>query len=77
MLDSPQTTSSPNKTMRLFQMFSDEPANSSTYNSPTKNRGTQAFERTTSSPEKKYNPHELFSYVSPFSPYLESNSSNG
>ena len=77
MIDSANPTSSPNKSMRLFQMFSDEPANSSAYNSPSKTRNTHAFERASTSPEKKYNPHELLSYVSPFSPYLESNSSGG
>lgn len=77
MMDSPNPISSPNKAIRLFQMFADEPANSSAYNSPSKSRNTQAFERASTSPEKKYNPHELLSYVSPFSPYLESSSSGG
>ena len=77
MFGSDQLPSPAQKPMRLFQMFADEPANSSTSASPTKNRSSHPFERTTSSPEKSYNQNELLSYISPFSPYLESQSSNG
>lgn len=50
MLNSPLPISSPNKPMRLFQMFSDEPANTPCSNYSSKTQSTQAFERSSTSP---------------------------
>ncbi len=48
-LTEPQA-STPQKSMRLFQMFAESPTKGSYQNSPTKARTTNVFERSSNSP---------------------------